>query len=87
MQIILCKKYQESCQAWMRLHCQVKKECISSQITQKGLEAWIELQTMLINENHLDLSDKSNRRWLNEQMELFWAIKTINDPQDTFQNN
>ena len=58
-----------------------EKNVYLHKLLKKAWEAWIELQTMLINENHLDLSDKSNRRWLNEQMELFWAIKTINDPQ------
>ena len=41
---------------------------------------WQQLQTMLINERHLDLSEKENRKWLSEQMMLFLENKDYKKP-------
>lgn len=81
MQIILCKKYQEELPSLDAPPLPGEKGTyIFTNYSKKAWEAWIELQTMLINENHLDLSDKSNRRWLNEQMELFLDNKDYQRP-------
>ena len=48
-----------------------KGEEIQQNFSQKAWNEWISLQTMLINEKHLDLSVKDNRAWLNKQMSLF----------------
>ena len=43
-------------------------------------DEWIKLQTMLINERHLDLSEKENRKWLSEQMMLFLENRDYKKP-------
>ena len=48
--------------------------------SQAAWNEWIKLQTMLINERHLDLSDKENRKWLSEQMALFLENKDYEKP-------
>ena len=46
--------------------------CIrDSNYSAKAWSDWLDLQTMLINENQLDLSNKENRKWLNDQMEKY----------------
>ena len=46
-------------------------EEIFSTVSQRAWQEWQNLQTMLINENQLDLSNKENRKWLNDQMERY----------------
>ena len=40
-------------------------------VSAKAWGEWLELQTMLINENHLSLADPKAKAFLNEQRELF----------------
>lgn len=81
MQIIFCKKYQEELPSLDAPPLPGEKGMhIFTNYSKKAWEAWIDLQTMLINENHLDLSDKSNRKWLNNQMELFLNNKDYQRP-------
>jgi Fe-S cluster biosynthesis and repair protein YggX len=43
-------------------------------------QAWLEwqhMQTMLINEKHLNLMDKASRKYLNEQRDLFLTGEKI----------
>ena len=81
MQIILCKKYQEELPSLDAPPLPGEKGMyIFKNYSKKAWVAWIDLQTMLINENHLDLSDKSNRKWLNKQMELFLDNKDYQRP-------
>lgn len=81
MQIILCKKYQEELPSLDAPPLPGEKGMhIFKNYSKKAWVAWINLQTMLINENHLDLSDKSNRKWLNKQMELFLDNKDYQRP-------
>ena len=44
-----------------------KGEEIQQNFSQKAWNDWIQLQTMLINEKRLDLSQKDNRKWLNDE--------------------
>lgn len=72
MPMILCKKYNTELPSLEFTPLPGEKgKHILENYSQKAWDEWINLQTMLINENHLDLSDKTNRKWLNEQMELF----------------
>lgn len=41
------------------------------EVSAKAWQHWLELQTMLINENHLNLRDASARKYLSEQREKF----------------
>ena len=46
-------------------------EEIFKQVSAQAWEEWHKLQTMLINEKHLDMRDKDARRYLNAQRDLF----------------
>ena len=46
-------------------------EEIYQNVSMEAWLAWVELQTMLINEKHLATSDPEARKWLSEQREKF----------------
>ena len=46
-------------------------EEIFNQVSARAWDEWHKLQTMLINEKHLDMRDKDARRYLNAQRDLF----------------
>ena len=57
-----------------------KGEELMQNYSQAAWNEWIKLQTMLINERRLDLSEKENRKWLSEQMMLFLENKDYKKP-------
>tara|TARA_B100000965_G_scaffold207131_1_gene173075 strand:- start:9 stop:275 length:267 start_codon:yes stop_codon:yes gene_type:complete len=72
MDKVFCKKYKKELDAMIQPPIPGPKgEEIQQNFSQKAWNEWISLQTMLINEKHLDLSLKESRKWLNEQMSLF----------------
>ena len=72
MDKVFCKKYKKELDALIQAPIPGPKgEEIQQNFSQKAWNEWISLQTMLINEKHLDLSLKESRKWLNEQMSLF----------------
>mgnify|MGYP003983590085 FL=1 len=44
---------------------------ISETVSDKAWQEWSDLQTMLINEKHLNMMDKEARKYLNTQRDLF----------------
>jgi|TARA_Y100000310_G_scaffold311021_1_gene356883 Fe-S cluster biosynthesis and repair protein YggX len=46
---------------------------IYTNVSQQAWTAWQEQQTMLINEHQLNMMDKDARRYLNEQMDRYFA--------------
>ena len=72
MSKIFCKKYQTELDALniAPFPCE-KGQYIKDNYSAKAWSDWLDLQTMLINENQLDLSNKENRKWLNDQMEKY----------------
>ena len=40
-------------------------------VSAKAWQEWSDLQTMLINEKHLNMMDKEARKYLNEQRDIF----------------
>ena len=44
---------------------------IYASISKEGWQAWMKHQTMLVNENRLNLADQRARQYLARQMELF----------------
>ena len=78
---IFCKKYQQELDAMMLPPLPGEKgEELMQNYSQASWNEWIKLQTMLINERRLDLSEKENRKWLNEQMMLFLENKDYKKP-------
>jgi|TARA_A100001037_G_scaffold219616_1_gene197475 Fe-S cluster biosynthesis and repair protein YggX len=78
---IFCKKYQQELDAMMLPPLPGEKgEELMQNYSQAAWNEWIKLQTMLINERRLDLSEKENRKWLSEQMMLFLENKDYKKP-------
>ena len=72
MSKIFCKKYQTELDALdIAPFPGEKGQYIKDNYSAKAWSDWLDLQTMLINENQLDLSNKENRKWLNDQMEKY----------------
>tara|TARA_B100001029_G_scaffold171523_1_gene168417 strand:+ start:516 stop:785 length:270 start_codon:yes stop_codon:yes gene_type:complete len=69
---VFCRKYQEELPTMDRPpYPGSKGEEIFSTVSKKAWLEWLQLQTMLINEKQLDLSEKSARDYLNQQLENF----------------
>lgn len=45
---------------------------IFDNVSKEGWQGWIRLQTMLVNENRLNLADARARKYLAEQMEAYF---------------
>ena len=52
-------------------------ERIFNEVSKKAWMEWQALQTMLINEKHLQLIDPQARKYLSEQMWKFFANETV----------
>ena len=48
-------------------------EKILNNISKEGWQAWLDYQTMLINENNLNLFDDKTQTYLKKQMEVFYG--------------
>ena len=78
---VFCKKFQEELDAMTLPPLPGEKgEELMQNYSQAAWNEWIKLQTMLINERHLDLSEKENRKWLSNQMALFLENKDYEKP-------
>ena len=78
---VFCKKFQQELDAMTFPPLPGEKgEELMQNYSQAAWNEWIKLQTMLINERHLDLSEKENRKWLSEQMALFLENKDYENP-------
>ena len=54
---------------------------IFENVSAQAWNEWTELQTMLINENHLSLRDSTARRYLNEQRQKFLTNQDWHQPE------
>ncbi len=54
---------------------------IFEHVSRRAWQAWIEHQTMLINEKHLVMTDPEARRYLMEQMDAFLSGDTYDSAQ------
>jgi len=45
---------------------------IFENVSKEGWQGWIRMQTMLVNENRLNLADPRSRKYLAEQMEAYF---------------
>jgi|TARA_B110000977_G_scaffold80334_1_gene107570 Fe-S cluster biosynthesis and repair protein YggX len=46
-------------------------------VSAKAWQEWSDLQTMLINEKHLNMMDKPARKYLNEQRDAFLSSEEV----------
>ena len=54
---------------------------IYENVSAQAWNEWTDLQTMLINENHLSLRDSAARRYLNEQRQKFLTNQDWERPE------
>ena len=79
---VFCKKYKQNLDGMVfpPMPGQLGKVLMEN-YSQKAWEDWLNMQTMLINENRLDLSNKESRKWLNQQMQMFFENKGHQKPK------
>ncbi len=74
-----CRKYQQELEGLERPPVPgAKGKEIFENVSKRAWQEWLQLQTMLINEKHLTMTDPDARRYLSEQMEKFLS----NEPVD-----
>jgi Fe-S cluster biosynthesis and repair protein YggX len=72
MRTVHCRRYQEDLEGLDRPPLPgAKGQDIFESVSQKAWGDWQALQTMLINEKHLNMMDLDARKYLAEQMDLF----------------
>ena len=70
---ILCKKYHKLLDAMLEPPFPgALGEEFAATISQQAWNDWIDLQTMLINEKHLNLASPESRKYLTKQRKLFF---------------
>jgi len=78
---VFCQKYQQQLEALAEppfpgdLGLQIQKS-----ISKKAWNNWLQLQTMLINEKHLNLASFDDRKYLNQQRQLFFEGEQYEKP-------
>ena len=58
-----------------------KGQVVFDSVSAKAWQEWQTHQTMLINEKHLNMMDKSSRKYLNEQRDKFLVGEAIDDAE------
>lgn len=71
---VFCRKYQQELEGLDKPpYPGPIGQKIYESISKQAWQAWTEHQTMLINEKHLNMMDPTSRKFLQEQMEKFFA--------------
>lgn len=69
---VFCRKYQSEMEGLERPPLPGKRgQDIFENVSKQAWQEWLAHQTMLINEQHLNLMDMGTRTYLNEQMDRF----------------
>ena len=71
MRTVQCRRYNEELEVSIGHHSLPKRSGHFRLGLKKAWGDWQALQTMLINEKHLNMMDPEARKYLSEQMELF----------------
>ncbi|MBJ7551457.1 oxidative damage protection protein [Marinomonas ostreistagni] len=80
--IVFCKKYQKELEGLERAPLPgAKGQEILAHVSKQAWLEWQALQTMIINEKHLNLMQPDTRKYLLEQMDKFFN----NEPTDRLQ--
>lgn len=79
---VFCRKYKQNLPKLTHPPFpNAKGQEIQNTVSAKAWHEWIELQTMLINENHLSMLDASAKAFINEQREKFLDNADYEKPQ------
>lgn len=71
---VFCKKYQQQLEGLERQpYPGAKGKEIFDNVSKKAWQEWLEHQTRLINEKHLNMMDAESRNYLSQQMDLFFS--------------
>ena len=71
---VFCRKYQQDLEGLPQPPLPgAKGQDLFENISKKAWQEWMQHQTMLINEKHLNLMDLTARAYLNEQMDKFFS--------------
>lgn len=71
---VFCSKYQQELEGLEKPpYPGPVGQKIYDSVSKQAWQAWSEHQTMLINEKHLNMMDPASRKFLQEQMEKFFA--------------
>ena len=74
MRTVHCRRYQTDLEGLDRPPLPgAKGQAIFDSVSKRAWADWQALQTMLINEKHLNMMDPDARQYLSEQMELFFS--------------
>jgi len=69
---VFCRKYQQDLEGLEAPPLPSKRgQEIFENVSKRAWLAWQDLQTMIINERHLNMLDPESRKFLTEQMERF----------------
>ena len=72
MRTVHCRRYQEDLEGLDRPPLPgAKGQDIYESVSKQAWDDWQALQTMLINEKHLNMMDLDARKYLSKQMDLF----------------
>jgi len=79
---VFCKKYQQELEGLKAPpYPGPKGQELYEQLSQKAWDAWLERQTMLINEKKLNLRDKESRSYLTGQMDRFFKNEAVDEAE------
>jgi Fe-S cluster biosynthesis and repair protein YggX len=74
---VFCRKYQTQLPAMARApYPGPKGQELFASVSQQAWEEWLNHQTMLINEKHLNMMDPESRTYLQGEMEKFLSGET-----------
>ena len=75
---VICRKYQQALEGLDAPPLPGKRgQEIFENVSKKAWLAWQDLQTMIINERHLNMLEPDARKFLSEQMERFFNNETV----------
>ncbi len=71
---VFCRKYQQDLEGLdLPPFPGAKGQDVFDNVSKQAWQEWLKHQTMLINEKHLNMLEKSTREYLMEQMQKFFS--------------
>jgi len=79
---VLCRKYQQELEGLANPPFPGPTgQAVFDQVSKKAWQEWLSHQTMLINENHLNLMEAETKVFLDEQREKFLSNEDYEKPE------